>query len=112
MMKETPLSELNFSDFSAQIDTKFVFFPETLPPVELTLRTAKPWALGRCIKEDEAKPPVSFSLVFLGPPKPFLSQQMYRVEHPVIGAFPLFIVPVGKRPEGFLYEAVFNRGPG
>jgi len=49
-----------------------------------------------------------FSLVFLGPPQSVLPQAIYRFEHDEIGAFELFIVPVGRTPQGVRYEAVFS----
>jgi hypothetical protein len=52
----------------------------------------------------------SFSLLFEGPVEPMLEQKIYPFSHPVLGAFDLFIVPVGPDPttRRFLYEAVFN----
>lgn len=50
-----------------------------------------------------------FSLFFLGPSSIYLEQKTYRVQH---DAFPepieIFLVPVGKQPDGYLYEAVFT----
>ena len=50
-----------------------------------------------------------FSVYFLGPPNIYLQQMIYRMEHDALGQLDLFIVPVGLRPEGYQYEAVFNR---
>ncbi|WP_088831308.1 DUF6916 family protein [Paenibacillus tyrfis] len=50
-----------------------------------------------------------FSLLFAGPPEPFLPQQIYLFKHPQLGELHLFMVPVGKNPEGFLYEVIFSR---
>jgi hypothetical protein len=35
-------------------------------------------------------------------------QQIYQVEHPTLGSFELFLVPVGPDEQGMCYEAVFN----
>jgi hypothetical protein len=51
---------------------------------------------------------VPFSLVFRGPLEPVLPQQIYRFEHDELGAFDLFIVPVGPGEAGMHYEAVFG----
>lgn len=51
----------------------------------------------------------AFALQFIGPPGQVLPQQIYTVEHPGIGQFDLFIVPVGRDVGGIRYEAVFNR---
>ena len=50
-----------------------------------------------------------FSLVFRGPHDRVLSQGMCRMEHAAMGAFVLFIVPVGPDARGMRYQAVFNR---
>lgn len=50
-----------------------------------------------------------FSVLFRGPLDAFLPQQTYPVEHPVLGAFDLFLVPVARDAKGFQYEAIFNR---
>ena len=50
----------------------------------------------------------SFSLEFFGAGALF-EQQTRRVTHPGLGEFDLFLVPVGRKKDGFLYEAVFNR---
>lgn len=50
-----------------------------------------------------------FSLIFHGPAEPFLQQQMYTFKHEMLGELLLFIVPIGKRDEGYNYEVIFNR---
>lgn len=50
-----------------------------------------------------------FSLIFRGADDFFLPQRTYPVEHERLGAFHLFLVPVGREPDGFRYEAIFNR---
>jgi hypothetical protein len=37
-----------------------------------------------------------------------LPQRIYPFEHPDLGAFEVFIVPVGADPDGVRYEAVFS----
>jgi hypothetical protein len=48
-----------------------------------------------------------FSLVFRGPGEPVLPQRIYRLEHPALGTLDLFLVPIGRQPDGVRYEAVF-----
>jgi hypothetical protein len=45
-----------------------------------------------------------FSIVFSGPADPILPQAIYRLEHPELGAFELFLVPIAAGS----YEAVFT----
>lgn len=50
-----------------------------------------------------------FSLVFLGPETPWVEQGTYSVEHPQIGAQPIFIVPLGPNRSGCMqYQAIFS----
>ncbi len=50
-----------------------------------------------------------FSILFHGPAEPMLSQQTYSLEHPEMGSFDLFLVPIIADQNGAQYEAVFNR---
>lgn len=49
-----------------------------------------------------------FSLVFRNGSPLLFPQQMYRMSHERIGAFDIFLVPIARDREGFLYQAVFN----
>ena len=50
----------------------------------------------------------TFSLIFHGPPAPFVPQGMRMLKHSKLGELELFLVPVGKEKDGFQYEAAFN----
>lgn len=50
-----------------------------------------------------------FAIVFRGPNETFLGQGMRRFEHPEMGEFVLFLVPLAQDDQGYSYEAVFNR---
>lgn len=67
--------------------------------VEVTAYNATGWRPG-------SRAP--FSLLFRGPREPLLPQQTYPMRHQTIGAFALFIVPLGPDQEGLLYQAVFG----
>jgi hypothetical protein len=51
----------------------------------------------------------AFSLEFRGPLDRFVPQRTYVFTHADLGEFPMFIVPIAQREDGFLYEAVFSR---
>ena len=55
---------------------------------------------------DAARAP--FSLVFEAPAQPVLPQSTYRLQHAVLGALEIFLVPVGRSATGVHYEAVFG----
>ena len=59
------------------------------------------------------KPPpnavrVPFSLLFRNTAVFLFPQQIYRMTHPRIGGFDIFLVPIAREREGFLYQAIFN----
>lgn len=56
----------------------------------------------------QSGPYTSFSIIFQGPKKILLQQQLYRLLNPKLGEQDIFIVPVAKNDAGFQYQAVFN----
>jgi hypothetical protein len=50
----------------------------------------------------------NFSLIFSGPEQPFLPQSIYRLNHPTLQPFEIFLVPIARSGQTYLYEAVFN----
>jgi len=52
-----------------------------------------------------------FSLRFDGQARRPLGQGTYTLWHPSLGAFPLFLVPMGRLGRVLTYEAVINRPP-
>ena len=49
-----------------------------------------------------------FSILFQGPTEPILPQKIYDVQHPTMGEFELFLVPIGADESGVTYESVFS----
>lgn len=93
---------LTEKEFSKHVHTKFRIALE--PPVELELAEVKSYLP----KENEARGMERFSLYFAGPREPHLIQHVYPMEHELMGAFDIFLVPVAQDENGFRYEAVFN----
>lgn len=50
----------------------------------------------------------TFELEFSGAENLLLPQRLYHLNHPKIGDFTLFLVPVGQVKEGYIYQSVFN----
>ena len=51
----------------------------------------------------------TFSMHFLGPQQPYIPQSTYSMTHETLGGPHLiFIVPISKDKDGYMYEAVFN----
>jgi pimeloyl-ACP methyl ester carboxylesterase len=85
--------------FSGHLGDSFRVYPDDSSTLELELVSAT--ELG----DGSGRP---FSIVFRGPKDALLPQRTYRMEHEKIGAFDIFIVPIGPDDEGLLYEAIFN----
>jgi len=49
-----------------------------------------------------------FSLMFEGPADVVYPQRSYRLEHPALGGFDLFIVPIDADAGGVRYQAIFS----
>jgi hypothetical protein len=49
-----------------------------------------------------------FSVFFSGSPEFLLPQSLYRLVHPEMGEFEIFLVAVAQEPTGYRYEAVYN----
>jgi hypothetical protein len=49
-----------------------------------------------------------FTLVFRSASVVVLPQRIYPFKHPSMGALSIFIVPIGREPQGIVYQAVFN----
>ena len=105
-MKSMPLAEMCQTTFAEAVRSKFRVHASALTPVEVELVEATAHPSGQETAPAQAR---SFSLVFAGPLLHFLPQRTYLFEHEKLGAFDLFIVPIGKDQDGFRYEAVFNR---
>ena len=109
-MRKVCLDEIGFADFTEVLNTAFCVWLDPATRLEFKLVEAKAHRQGVPVKPTEKTTPgENFSLIFSGPANRPLSQKMYTFEHEQIGVFDLFIVPIGKEPDGFRYEAVFNR---
>ena len=90
-------------EFSQHVGTTFqVKFDEQ--EIDLNLIEVK----GYLSQETEQTGMERFSVFFVGPSAPFLSQRVYLLRHEVMGEFELFLVPVAGDEKSFRYEAVFN----
>lgn len=49
-----------------------------------------------------------FAIAFRGPLDALLTQGTYRLRHPDLGDFAVFITPTSRKPDGYEYEACFS----
>jgi uncharacterized protein DUF6916 len=95
--------DLHYADFVPLVNTSFALHgaAAVAPRVDIVLTSA--------MENTNAPTHEQFSLLFRGPSEPQVTQATYTVSHPDLGKFLLFLVPVGRDPQGLLYEACFNR---
>jgi hypothetical protein len=107
-MNSTPLETLTLAKFSELLHARFRVRVSPAEEIELELAEATPGGVaetpGRGGERLE-----SFSLIFHGPGDRLLPQKIHPFEHPQLGRFELFIVPIGQGPGHFKYQAIFNR---
>lgn len=99
-------ADLTRSSFSGLLDQPFDA-GSTLNRLALVLTAVRdlPQAESQGLVDSED----CFVLRFSGPARRPLEQGTYTLRHPALGAFPMFLVPMGANGEGRAYEAVFNR---
>jgi Domain of unknown function (DUF6916) len=95
--------------FARQVGTQFRIQLGALESRTLRLRSVSDLGPAPAPAHQPAPGREGFSLLFSGPAKPLLSQATYPVDHPRLGSFLLFLVPVGLRSSDPSYEAVINR---
>ena len=96
------LETLTVDTFKRHLDETFHLVAESSPPAALRLIEATP------VANAAGQQRVPFSIIFRGPHDVVFPQRIYRLEHAAMGAFELFLVPIGPDAEGMRYEAVFT----
>lgn len=112
LASQTMLRTLVRSTFLQHVGETFYVRTESAPA--LIVQLAKVRDLPRA-GLNRMKAPVNsdiennFSILFRGPGSRSLEQGTYSFQHDGIGAFPLFVVPMGQEGDARYYEAIFNR---
>ncbi|GAB4410278.1 MAG: hypothetical protein Fur0044_03980 [Anaerolineae bacterium] len=96
------LDKLTSADFAAYLHQPFRIRLEGMEPLETELIEVT--ELGEAAPGRRR----AFSLIFRGPRQIVLPQQIYPLEHKVMGALDLFLVPIGPDQAGMRYEAIFT----
>ena len=97
--------------FTRHVGETFRLLREGRPPVDTTLAEVSVLggsATGSSVEGRTGGRPQAFSLVFHAPRRVLVPQQIYGMEHDTLGAFSLFLVPLGPEGEAMRYEAVFT----
>ena len=91
-------------EFRQHLNTPFRLQVNAPKPIDLTLVEVE----SRPSDATEQQGMERFSVVFLGSPEFLLPQNTYRLVHPEMGEFDIFLVAIGKETDGYRYEAVYN----
>jgi hypothetical protein len=94
--------------FEPHVGDQFEVTPQEGEPFEMVLSTCSETTYGSPGEWRETTQRVPFSLVFVGPAEHPVNQQTCAFQHPQLGAFHLFIVPLGPDEQGMRYEAVIS----
>jgi hypothetical protein len=110
-----PVAEKNGNVATRVGGPKYLRLATYVPLVGSTFAIHRPGALPLSVELASATRLAgvgeSFSLIFRGHGNAKLAQQVYNLEHPRLGSFPLFLVPVGPAFKGQEFQAVVNRIP-
>ena len=93
-------------EFRQNLNTQFrvLVDMETPKPIDLTLVHVE----SRPSDAHEEAGMERFSVFFKSSPEFLLHQNIFRLAHPKMGEFEVFLVPIAQEPDGFRYEAVYN----
>lgn len=91
-------------EFRQHLNTSFRVQVNAPKPIDLTLVAVE----SRPSDSTEEQGMERFSVFFSGSPEFLLPQSLYRLIHPEMGEFEIFLVAIGKEADGYRYEAVYN----
>ena len=101
------LQELTLNDFSPHLGSKFKLHMDSGRHLDIELVEATPLSMGGA-RPAHLSPRGAFSIIFFAPSEAELPQQIYRLEHEVLGELEIFLVPIGRAASGLKCEAIFN----
>lgn len=102
------LDTFTIATFSEQRGTTFRLSLASGETLDATLLQVTPLSAKGPSGEELPRKRTPFSLIFRIPAPDRFEQKIYRMEHPEIGTFDLFLVPIGRDAEGFQCEAIFT----
>jgi hypothetical protein len=97
--------------FAGRVGETFRLLGDGRPPVDTTLAEVTVLgdsATGSLVEGRTGGRRQAFSLVFHAPRGVLVPQRIHAMEHDTLGAFELFLVPLGPEGDAMRYEAVFT----
>lgn len=100
------LDKLTSADFEPYLNQEFRIYYDEGAFVSAILTSVKD-SPTLPIKADRRR---GFSIIFRSGPEATvaLHQHIFKIEHPEMGSYEIFIVPVGMDEDGRYYQAIFN----
>lgn len=92
------------AEFRQHLNTPFRVQVNAPKPIDLTLVGVE----SRPSDASEEKGMERFSVYFSGSPEFLLPQNTYRLAHPEMGEFDVFLVAIAQDSDRYRYEAVYN----
>jgi hypothetical protein len=101
------IDKLTSTDFSAHLNQPFTLQLEALPPILLQLRAVQNLDNGNTYTGGNRSTYLNphFAVVFNGPLRPILPQQIYQIQHPSMGKLNLLFTPIGPNGSSMQYKA-------
>lgn len=97
------LDKFTSNDFSAHLNQPFTLQLDALPPILLQLRAVQKLENSKDSLASYEK--THFAVVFNGPLRPILPQQVYHLQHPTMGDLSLLFTPIGPNGASMQYKA-------
>ncbi|MFC5742321.1 DUF6916 family protein [Dyella tabacisoli] len=92
--------------FAGHLNETFTVALDSEGRAPFVLVEARPLAVtGRAIPGMVRSP---FSLLFRNESAILLPQKIYQMTHAALGEFGIFLVPIARDRDGFIYQAVYN----
>ena len=105
-MMSNSLDTLTVETFQPRIGQTFRIRPR--PDTEIAAELIEARSLGEPGRATASKRRIPFTLSFRTTLSPVLPQRIYEVVHDEMGAYDIFLVPVGPDGKGMVYEAIFT----
>lgn len=95
---------LSLEHFAARLNETFIALSDG--NASFILVEARPLSLSKAMLPAMARAP--FSLIFRNTLPIMFMQKIYHLRHQAMGELGIFLVPIARDRDGFLYQAIFN----
>lgn len=97
---------MSLEHFAGHLNETFSVALDCAGRTPFVLVEARPLPAVTQVAADRVRMP--FSLLFRNASAILLPQKIYPMQHAALGEFGIFLVPVARDRDGFIYQAIFN----